>query len=204
LCPFSMGPHAPKRVTSSETAAQEPIKGPGSPLRIAVPAAVISFQCLGERIVSHESALQSSLLPARAASPGFGPGPRIGRFLAAASTQSRPGRTAAWSGRPQEEHRRWPGDLPEVHGAGQAAQAAGETRDRGTGPACAGGWPGRLAGRDGGRVPPGLAMRADDGSFWQFPDPGRRHRWSSNSPVGGPSCRRAAACSRSPAASRGS
>ena len=32
---------------------------------------------------------------------------------------------AAWSGRPQEEHRRWPGELPQVHGAGQAAEAAG-------------------------------------------------------------------------------
>ena len=124
------------------------------------------------------------------------------------SRPRRNGRATAWSGRPQEEHRRRPGELPEVHGAGQGAEAADEARDRGAGPACGGGWPSRPAGRDGGRVPPGLAVRSGNGGFRQFPDPGQRHRFSSNllrAPAAGPSgsCR-AAACSPSPAVSRGS
>ena len=65
------------------------------------------------------------------------------RLALPVSRPRRNGRATPWSGRPQEEHRRRAGELPEVHGAGQGAEAAGETRDRGAGPACGGGWLGQ-------------------------------------------------------------
>ena len=62
--------------------------------------------------------------------------------------------------------------LPEVHGAWQAAQAAGETRDRGTGPARAVAGTAGLQGSRAGYAR--LAVRRS--SFRQLPDPGRGHR----------------------------
>jgi hypothetical protein len=155
----------------------------------------VSMDALAASCCSSALANGSSVMSQLSRPRGRPPGLRLGvwpgspsRLPALASIQSRPGRAAAWSGWPQEEHCRWSGELPEIHRAWQAAQAAGETRDRGSGPACTSGWPGRPAGMDGGRVPPGLAVRAGDGGFRHFPDPGRRHRFSSNSPAGGPFC----------------
>src|SRR5215471_5423618 len=87
LCPFSMGPHAPNRVTSSETA-QWLIMGPGSPLYMAF---VVAFSCSSVLVSASSVMSQLPVLRVTWAMPAVPswPGPVSTRFLIAVRTQGK-------------------------------------------------------------------------------------------------------------------